>query len=230
MEPGGFLPHLQETASCSCLQRDEFMPYLLDIFFTIHFNIEISAKETDNRALLHGTRCRTTLPVLYQWTLQNYSIRCTPVVIAELHYPLQVSRYCRTTLSTVGQQILQNYTIRCTPVVIAELHYPLYTSSYCRTTLSTVRQQILQSCIILHINNLPRSRHSGSIIKSHKLFMHGKIIAIFLRTLQNSETLCVFGIQPQNFLNLVPQAHITLRHQSPKGKTSFYIKPLKDAR
>ena len=45
-------------------------------FFTIHFNIIISTKETDDRALLHGASCR-------------------------LHYALYTRRNCRTALSAV---------------------------------------------------------------------------------------------------------------------------------
>jgi len=66
MEQGVSLPHLQETAKCCCPERNEFIPYPLNRFFTIHFNIIISAKEIDNRALFHGASFRTALRALYQ--------------------------------------------------------------------------------------------------------------------------------------------------------------------
>jgi len=83
-------------------------------FFTIHFNITISAKETDTE------------------------------LVSELHYPLYTSRYCRTTLRTVHHQVLQNCTthchciMRCIPVGIAELYYLLCACGYCKTALSAV--------------------------------------------------------------------------------------------
>jgi len=51
----------KQPVNCAC-------PFhiLSTSFFTIHFNIIISAKETDNRALLRGVSCRTALPALYQ--------------------------------------------------------------------------------------------------------------------------------------------------------------------
>jgi hypothetical protein len=62
--------------------------------------------------------------------MQNYSISCTPVVIAGLYYPLYTISYCRTTLFVVHHELLQNSNVRSTSVDTAELKFPLHTSTY----------------------------------------------------------------------------------------------------
>jgi hypothetical protein len=80
MERGCSKPHLQETASCSCPERDEFIPYALNDFLSDIFKYYSFSKRNK-----HGARFRTELPV----------------DIAEQYYALYTKRYCRTALPTV---------------------------------------------------------------------------------------------------------------------------------